>query len=321
MGSETDPMRPREEQDRSHHLDAGVASLATRQFGVVAYRQLIELGLTRNQIANRVACGRLHRIYRGVHAVGHRKLSRQGWWMAAVLSGGEGAVLSHRPAGAEWNLRAWNGRAAITVPRWRRGPAAVEIHSCSLPFDEITVKDGIAITTVPRTILDLATILDHHALARVVEEAEFQRLSDRLSLPALLERHRGERGSAKLRAVLEAAGYGKGVTKLELEEAFVRFLAEHSLPHPELNASLQIGGRFYSPDCLWRSQRLIVELHSATYHGTTPAVSRDAGRDRRLLIAGYRVIHVTWAQLHDPAERRALAADLGVVLAGARASR
>lgn len=234
--------------------------------------------------------------------------------MAAVLSGGPGTVLSHRPAGAAWNLRAWNGRAAITVPTWRPDTSDIEIHSSSLPFDEVTTLEGIPITSMPRTLLDLATILDHHDLARAVEEAEHQQITDPLSLPALLERHRGRRGAGNLRAVLTAAGYGKGVTKYPLEELFVRFLSEYLLPHPELNQSIQIGDRFYEPDCLWRAERVIVELHSATFHGTTPAVTRDASRDRRLLLAGWRVIHVTWAQLHDRGERAALATDLARVL-------
>lgn len=291
-----------------------LAELAEHQHGIVERHQLVASGLSTTTIDRYVAAGRLHRVYPGVYAVGHRHLSRQGWWIAAVLSGGPGAVLSHRPAGAAWNLRGWNGKAAITVPRWRPGPGGIEIHSSSLPSDEVTTLDGITVTSMPRTLLDLATVLGRHDLARAVEEAEFQQLSDPLSLPALLERHRGQRGAGNLRGVLQAAGYGKGVTKFPLEELFVRFLSEHRLPHPELNASLQIGDRFYELDCLWRAERVIVELHSATFHGTTPAVTRDAGRDRRLLLAGYRVIHVTSAQLHDRGERAALAADLPRVL-------
>ena len=314
MDGETDISVPMGPKYRSRQIDVEIGRLAEAQHGVVAIRQLVEIGLSDRAVGKRVAAGRLHRLYPGVFAVGHRNLSRQGWWMAAVLSGGPGTVLSHRPAGAAWNLRAWNGRAAITVPNWRRSSRGIEIHSSSLPLDEVTTIDGIPATTVPRTLLDLATILDHHDLARAVEEAEHQQLSDSLSLPALLERHRGQRGAGKLRAVLNSAGYRKGVTKFPLEELFVRFLAEHRLPHPELNQSLQIGDRFYSPDCLWRAERVIVELHSATFHGATPAVTRDAGRDRRLLLAGWRVIHVTWAQLHDRVERAALAADLARVL-------
>ena len=232
--------------------------------------------------------------------------------MAAVLSGGAGTCLSHRAAGSEWQLRWWSGRPSVTTPTWRRSSNALEVHCCSLSADEVTVLDGIPITTVPRTLLDLATILNPERLLGAINEAEVRRLYDPLSLPAILERHRGERGTARLRTVLQDAGYG--VTKRALEELFARFIVERGLPRPELNGSIEVGGGFYSPDCLWRAQRLIVELHSARYHGTTPAISRDATRDRRLMLAGWSVIHVTWAQLHSRVESDALERDLRIVL-------
>lgn len=177
----------------------------------------------------------------------------------------------------------------------------------------MTVLDGIPITTVPRTLLDLATVLDEHALIVALGEAEKRRLSDPLSLPELLGRHRGERGTARLRAAMERVGYGVPIEALE--EAFARFVAERGLPAPELNATLSIDGTLVSPDCLWREQRLIVELHSVRHHGTGPAISRDATRDRRLLLAGWRLVHVTWAQLQDPREAAPLERDLRLALA------
>jgi hypothetical protein len=231
--------------------------------------------------------------------------------LAAVLACGEGAILGQRAAGDEWGLRNWSGRADVIVPCCRRGPPGVSIHICpSLPSDERTVLEGIPITTVARTIFDLASVLDLGALARVVEEAEKQHLASPLSLPQTLERHRGERGAGRLRAVLDGAGYGKGVTDRELEELFVAFVVEHSLPHPELNADLLVEGALLRPDCLWRERRVIVELQSVEHHANRWALTRDASRFRRLQIAGYTVVAVTWAQLHDPEERARLAADL-----------
>lgn len=314
MGSETDLSGAIRHQNRVHPSEIEIAALAVRQHGVVALRQLLELGFSRDAIFRMVRCGRLHRIHRGVYAVGHRKLSVQGWRMGAVLFGGPGAVLSHRPAGAEWTLRIWSGRPAITVPTWRRSTRAIELHSSSLPRDEVTISDGIPIATVPRTLLDLATVLDHHALLRAVNVAEARQLTDALSLPALLERHRGERGTAKLKTVLGDGGYGMGATDEELEERFARFISERHLPHPSLNASIQVGDVFYRADCLWPDARLIVELHSAKWHSTKPAITRDATRDRRLLLAGWNVIHVTWAQLHDRREAQALERDLRAAL-------
>lgn len=314
MGSETDIRVAIRPQSRSHFRWEPISKLAERQHGTIGRFQLLDLGFSSEAIGRLVRSGRLIVIHRGVYAVGHRKLSVQGWRMGAVLFGGPGAVLSHRPAGAEWTLRSWSGKSAITVPPWRRSIPAIEIHSASLPADEVTISDGIPITTVPRTLLDLATVLDRHALLRAVNVAEARQLSDPLSLPALLDRHCGERGTAKLRTVLGDGGYGMGVTDEELEERFARFISERHLPHPSLNASIQVGDVFYRADCLWPNARLIVELHSAKWHGTKPAITRDATRDRRLLLAGWNVIHVTWAQLRDRREADALERDLRVAL-------
>jgi hypothetical protein len=314
MAGETNISDPMRRSDWFRRSAAEIAELATRQHGVVERQHLIDLGAAPRTIDRWLEAGRLHRLYPSVYAVGHRHLSRQGWWMAAVLSGGPGTVLSHRPAGAAWNLREWHGRAAITVPKWRPGPGGIEIHSSSLPFDEVTTLDGIPITSMPRTLLDLATILDRHDLARAVEEAEHQQLSDPLSLPALLERHRGQRGAGKLRAVLRAAGYGKGVTRYPLEERFVRFLSEYRLPPPRaqrvasdrwplLLARLPLANRAGDRRA---AQRHVPWDDSCGHSRCKP---RSAAAARRL--AGR---HVTWAQLHDRSERVALAADLGRVL-------
>jgi hypothetical protein len=293
---------------RSHGIGAAIADLARAQFGVVAKRQLLTLGASPDQVKRWITAGRLHPIHRGVYAVGHRRLMREGWWMAAVLFGGTGTVLSHRCGGAHWQLMTWNGRAEITVPSRRPGPRDIQLHCRSLPPDELTVHDGIPVTTVARTLFDLASVLTDEQLLHAINEADERRLPSPLSLPQTLERHRGERGAGTLRRVLEGVGYG--IPRRELEIRFSRFVTEAGLPRPELNAAVWVGDRAYVADALWREQRVIVELHSVRHHGTGPKISRDAERDRRLLLAGYAVVHVTWAQLHDRAERRALAADL-----------
>jgi very-short-patch-repair endonuclease len=260
-----------------------------------------------------VETGRLHPVHRGVYAVGHPLLRREGHWMAAVLAGGPGAVASHRLAGAVWDVIAWSGRAAVTVPSWRASTRALEFHARILPPDEITVEQGVPVTSVSRTLLDLATVLSRDRLLKAIDEAETRGLGGALSLRALIERHRGQRGVAILRKVLTEAGYG--VTKGELEDAFARFIGRRRLPRPERNAWVRVGADHFQADCVWRGRKLIVELHSARFHSTVPKVTRDAGRDRRLAMAGWLVIHVTWAQLHDRAESDALEHDLRRILA------
>jgi very-short-patch-repair endonuclease/predicted transcriptional regulator of viral defense system len=295
-------------QVRSQELGHRIAELARRQYGTVARRQLRSLGASEDQIDRWVHAGRLHRLHRGVYTVGHRRVTDEGRWMAAVLLGGPGSALSHRCAGAHWQLIHWSGRAAITVPTRRRGPGDVDFHSRALPADELTVHDGIPITTVARTLFDLASVLSDERLLNAVNEADEQGLGSPLSLPATIERHRGERGAGALRRVLDRAGYG--IPRRELEVRFARFIADFRLPSPHLNASVWVGDRAYVADALWSKARVIVELHSIRHHGTGPKISRDAQRDRRLLMAGYVVVHLTWAQLADSSERRALARDL-----------
>ena len=290
----------------------GLSELAERQHGVIARRQLVNLGFSGSAIARMLEAGRLHRVHRGVYAVGHSVLRREGWWLAAVLAGGPGAFAGHRLAGTIWDLITWSGRPSVTVPSWRASTREIRFHTRSLPVDEVTTELGIPVTSVPRTLLDLASVLPPDRLLNAINEAEERGLGDALSLPVLIERHRGERGVAVLRSVLADAGYG--VTDRELEAGFARFVARHRLPRPELNAWIRVGIDHFKADCAWREQRVIVELHSARHHSTVPKVTRDAARDRRLMLAGWTVIHVTWAQLHDRAEADALARDLRSVL-------
>lgn len=199
--------RPR---SRLHPRWDAIAELALAQHGVAGRFQLLDLGFQPRAISRLLAGGHLHQIHRGVYAVGHRKLSRQGWRMAAVLSGGEGAALSHRPAGDEWQLRNWSGRQTITVPSWRRSSSEIDFR-CSMPApDEITVLDGIPITTVPRTLLDLAMVLNPDALLVAVNVAEARGMGDTLSLPDMLERHRGERGTEASRIRPTVSGRSSG---------------------------------------------------------------------------------------------------------------
>src|SRR3954447_7604269 len=138
-------------------LDAAIAALAERQHGVVGRAQLLAAGVSARAIEHRLATRRLHRVHRGVYAVGHPVLSMRGHWTAGVLAAGPGAVLSHRAAAALWAIRA-GSTIEVIAPTRRRRPGIV-IHCAALAADEYTVRDGIAVTTVARTILDLAAVV------------------------------------------------------------------------------------------------------------------------------------------------------------------
>jgi very-short-patch-repair endonuclease len=305
-------VRPEDAQMQTRASDRGIAGLAERQHGVVARWQLLALGLGREQIAGRITRGSLHRLHVGVYAVGYRVVSRKGRWMAAVLVGGDDTVLSHRSAAALWGIATFRGAVEITSPRDTRSRKELRRHVARLPVDEITVRDGIPVTSVHRTLFDFAGISSVDRLEAAMREAEYRRLWDRLSLPALLARHPGHRGNAKLRICLDRLGGTAGFTRSDLEELFLAALDRFGLPRPHLNARLQVGSEWIEVDCLWREERLIVELDGRAAHETRSAFEIDRDRDRRLQAKGWRVVRVTWRQLHDEPER--IAADLRSLL-------
>lgn len=279
------------------------------QHGVVARFQLRELGLSSDAIDRRIGAGRLHPIHRGVYAVGHRVLTQRSHWMAAVLFCGPNAVLSHWSAAALWGFRSSRGGSIhVTSPRKSKSSGPIWRHRAVLRPDEVTTHDGIPVTTAPRTNLDLAAVSSAHAVESCLRQCEYLRIYSSLSLWDLLERYPGHRGSRAARTALARLGQTPGETEEGLEERFLAFLDTHRLLRPELNSWLEAQGHRYKLDCLWRHQRLIVELDSWQAHGTRSAFRTDKTRDRHLMLAGYRTIRVTHQMLDLEAEE--LAADL-----------
>ena len=216
--------------------------------------------------------------------------------MTKLLRAGPGAVLSYRAAGAQWSLRpSATATADITVPRRRRPIAGVRLHVAALPADECTVLDDFPITTVPRTLLDLAAVLGDAELEAAIGAAEGMGLTDALSLPDLIARYPGRRGVAKLQAALDRLGEGGIRLRLELERRFFLLIAESDLPRPGTNVAIED----YDCDVVWPEARLIVELDSRTHHQRRAAMESDRLRDRRLAVAGWTVIRITWRQIHD----------------------
>jgi very-short-patch-repair endonuclease len=289
--------------------DEEMARLAQRQHGVVARRQLLELGMSARAIERRLQRGQLHEVFRGVYVFGARRISRKGRWMAAVVVSGERAVLSHHSAGRLWRLvppaDEW---IDVTSPPGRviRRKGIIS-HESEIWDDERSVVDGIPVTSPFRTVIDLAAVLDLRGLERAWHEAEVQGLRDRVSLPMLLERYPGRRGSRNLRSLLESPE-PVGFTRNDFEEAFVGLVDARSIRRPRMNADLAIRGRFFQIDALWEEERVAVELDSRSVHGTNRSFESDKQRDRILLAEGWRTMRVTWRQLRDEPDE--VAADL-----------
>ena len=274
-----------------HPLGRMVAALAERQHGVVSRAQLIELGLTDSGIARRVRDGRLHRVHQGVYAVGHPTLTPNGRFLAAVVSCGSDAALSHTSAAVLWQVVKERGpRVDVTVPgsggRRRRG--AVIIHRSALPASDLTTKDGIPATTPRRTLTDLADILPRRPLERALDEAAYLRLD----LTGLRPRH-GRRGSGLLASVLERHDPGSTRTRSELEERMLALCRSRRLPRPEINSS----NEGHLVDFVWPQARLMVETDGWLAHGTRSAFERDRRRDAQLTAAGWRVMRITDTRL------------------------
>jgi Transcriptional regulator, AbiEi antitoxin/Protein of unknown function (DUF559) len=284
--------------------DGEIGALARRQYGIVTRAQLLELGLGEDAIDARLRNGRLCRLHRGVYAVGHGLVPEEGRWLAAVLRVGKGAVLSHVSAATLWGIRrgTHSSRIDVSAPRCTRSPSEICRRYLQLAPDETTVRRKIPVTTLARTLFDLATETSVDGLGDAIREAEYLHRFQLRHLEDLLERYPGRRGTAVIETCLRRLGRSpKGRTRSELETRFAALLARTDLPRPALNALLDVDGFKVEADCLWGEQRLIVELDGGRAHRTRVAFESDRERDRRLQAAGWRVVRVTWRQLDAPA--------------------
>ena len=303
----------RREDGRSatHRVWGAISTLATRQHGVISRVQLLGFGLTSEEIDNAIAAKRLHPVHAGVYAVGHRALTRHGRYMAAVLSAGDGAVLSHRSAAGLWELRATREREIdVIATTHRRGDDDVIVHRTTIADADRTTCQGIPVTTALRTILDLAAVLREHQLEPAIRQAVYRDLTTTTLLAEAVHNRPGQRGTRRLRNALIHLGEAPGPTRSPLEDRFLRFLRRHKLPMPELNAAMEIAGRPIEADCLWRKQKVIIELDGRDAHDSTPAFEADRARDLALAAAGWTPGRVTSARMRDgstlAAELRAL---------------
>lgn len=293
-------------------MDAQIAWVAEQQHGTVNRRQLLALGLSPAAISRRISRGLLHPLYAGVYAVGHASLSKHGRWMASVLAGPPGTVVSHRAAAAVWGVR--DGLPLeITAPKECRR-SGITTHIARLPADETNAVDGIPATTITRTHFDLAAVLPLHQFERALRESEYRRLSDTLSLDDLLARYPRHRGVKAIRQVLASVRAAAGRSKSDLEAVFLAFLDRHGFPRPQLN--VLVAGM--ECDCVWPREKVVVELDSWEAHASRAAFERDREKLRRLRVAGWTPIAVTWLQIKTG--ERPLAADLRALLASAAAA-
>jgi very-short-patch-repair endonuclease len=289
----------RDKQDNGRR----VAALATRQHGVVTRPQLLALGFSTTMIGRWLDNGRLVGLHPGVYAVGHAALNLRGRWFAAASACGPDAVLSHGSAAALWELR--NGhprRIQVTRPGTggRIHPRGVYVHRYrSLdPVLDVTVHDGIPVTTVERTLLDLLLVLHPRKVRRAFAQADALRRLDFAEVDRLVATHPHRRGTRALAAIAGEHRPDQTLSRSDFEDRLAELCERHGLPRPQINqhiAGLEV-------DLSWADHRLVVEADTFAFHGTWAAARRDRQRDARLAAAGYVTHRFTDEQLDDEPE-------------------
>jgi very-short-patch-repair endonuclease len=267
--------------------------LARNQHGVIARPQLIALGFTDDAIRHRMSRGRLRAVWRGVYAVGRPELTHHGRWMAAVLTCGSNAVLSHETAAVLWGIRtSVPAFIAVSVPpRTFRRYRGIRIHRRPLPNEDVTRRERIPVTAPARTLIDLGVILPPGALEAAINEADKLGLIDPEALRAVAGRRGGCAGTRAIKAVLDRRTFA--LTDSELERRFLALVRRARMPEPLTQQ--RVNG--FRVDFVWPELRLIVETDGLRYHRTPTQQSRDRVPDQAHAAAGFTALRFTHAQV------------------------
>jgi hypothetical protein len=285
-----------------------VADVATAQGGVVSLSQLGEVGVSPKLAADRGRNGSYHRLHRGVYTVGHRSISRQTHLRAAVLACGEGAVVSHLTAAAFHGLwDKWPALIDVTVPvEAGRKIDGIRCRRCRCPEpEEVETVNGVAVTTVARTLVALAGILSSKTLRKAVGRAVILRKLDLLAVDLAIQGAKRRRGLKALELALVPYRAEDGKlpdVRSDFETLVLPELLGLGLPRPGCNVWLHVDGERFLVDFLWDRAQVIVETDGRETHETPTAFQDDRRRDQFLAAAGYRVLRVTWDQLHGERE-------------------
>jgi very-short-patch-repair endonuclease len=265
--------------------------LTRRQHGVVTRRQLLDLGLKPDAVKHRVAKGRLHPVARGVYVVGRPELTLRGRFMAAVLGSGRCAALSGESAAALWGIRRWApGAIEVSAPNGgaSRGMA---VRRRLLRADDLTTRDGIAVTTPVCTLIDLAARLSRDQLEAAINAADVHDLVSPDGLRAVLENAPPRRGVAALRRALDLRTFT--LTRSALERRFLPIARAVGLPKPE--TAVMVNG--FEVDFFWPDLKLVVETDGLRYHRTPAEQARDRRRDQAHMAAGLTQLRFTHEQV------------------------
>jgi predicted transcriptional regulator of viral defense system len=271
-----------------------LANLAERQHGVVSIRQLEGLGYSRDSVSRASRSGRLHRLHRGIYAVGHMSLTWHSHCLAAVLSCGPNALASHTSAAWLWGLLSSRpGTFHVATPTRRHTKPNLRLHYAALADEDRAVCEGIPATALPRTLLDLAAAVSATRLDRAIERSEERGLFDLRAVDALLRRIGHHPGISRLRRALAIYRDEPAFTRSRLERRFLELVKSTGLPAPSMGVSE--GG--YELDAYWQPERFAVELDVYETHGSRAAFESDRLRQEELKLMGIEMIRVTGPRL------------------------
>jgi hypothetical protein len=271
------------------------ARIASGQHGVITLWQLLAADVSRSAVRRWIEKGLLHPEFRGVYRLGHRAPSSKAHYTAAVLACGEGAVLSGLAAGFHYGIVKGSASAAEVTTSRHRHTRGVLIHRVrDLPLTEVSRHDRIPITTIPRTLVDIAGRLPFDDLAEACHHAGVRFRTKPRGVFSVLRRRPNVAGARKLREIWE----GDGITLSKLERAFLSLLRSVGLPRPLTN---KVSNGWYV-DCRWPEQRLTVELDSYTFHHSRHAWERDRRRERTARARGDEFRRFTYGDVTEESE-------------------
>jgi len=285
-----------------HRTDGGLWALVRKQHGVVTRRQLLSGGLGSDAIQRRISTGRLHPLWKGVYAVGRPEVDRYGRWMAATLSCGPRALLSHASAAALWGMIAWDGTIDVVLPAEsvRRRPGIRVHRRVDLDATGRRLASGIPVTDPVNTLVDIAPGRSVAAVERAVREADRLELVDPERLQSALDDIPRRPGIGRLRSILDADTFA--LTESGLERRFLKIVREAGLPKPETQIWVN-GARV---DFYWRDLGLVVECDGIKYHRTPSQQKKDRMRDQTHTAAGLTTLRFAEMQIrYDAAETAA----------------
>lgn len=296
MRTRADPSTPHGEGQTTPPPDTLVALRAAEQQGQITTAQLRGCGLKTSAVATRVRNGRLHRVYRGVYAVGHAGVTREGRWMAAVLACGDAAWLSWHAAGMLMEYLPWEDRLPHVTVLGTKAPRVdgVEVHRArSLHWRDVMRHAGIPVVSPARTLLDLATVLSPEALRAAARRAQARHRVNVRQMLEVAARCNGHPGVGALRA---AIADGPAPTRSDLEDLVLDLLDRGEVERPEVNAPLRVDGTTIVPDFLWRDRRVAIEADSRRWHEHKLTREHDADKQAMLEAAGWRVLRIDFTQ-------------------------